>query len=185
MAQRQGIALGPVELVNRYAKAQTNGYYYLTSVQYVSPLPAPGNFKSDIKTILSTMIVQDNVIYSYHIKAIKALLETALSHYHVYDDFYQIPTYNGAYGNYGYNDDNGGAGDRKTYSEVKNSSRTVVASPQGGGGFTYSSELSDSALPVAGVDVGDKILSDDYLLMKTATANIKTHTHLISDRKTA
>ena len=185
MAQRQGIALGPVESVNRYAKAQANSYYYLTGIQYVSPLPTPGNFKSDLRTILSTMIVQDNVIYSYHIKAIKALLETAVSHYHVYDDFYQIPTYSGAYGNYGYNDDNGGAGDRKTYSEVKNSTRTITAYPQGGGGFTYSDELGALPLPVVGIEVGDKILADDYLLMKVATENIKTHTHLISDRKSA
>lgn len=185
MAQRQGIVLGPVESVNRYAKLQANGYYYLTSVQYISPLPTPGNFKSDLRILLSTMIVQDNIIYSYHIKAIKALLETAVSHYHVYDDYYQIPTYNGAYGNYGYTDDNGGAGDRNTFSEVKNSSRTVVMYDQEGGGFTYSNELGDLPLPVIGVEVGDKILSDDYLLMKTATDNIKSHTHLISDRKSA
>ena len=185
MAQRQGIVLGPVESVNRYAKVQTNGFYYLTTVPYVSPLPTPGNFKSDLKTILSTMIVTDNIIYSYHIKALKALVETAVSHYHVYDDYYQIPTYSGAYGNYGYTDDNGGAGDRRTFSETKNSSRTIVASPQDGGGFTYSSELADSALPVAGINVGDKILSDDYLLMKAATLNVKSHTHLISDRKSA
>ena len=87
MAQRQGIVLGPVESVNRYAKPQANGYSYLTAVDYISYLPTPGTYKSDLRTLLSTMIVQNNIIYSYHIKSLKALLETALSHYHVYDDF--------------------------------------------------------------------------------------------------
>lgn len=186
MAQRQGIVLGPIATTQRQPKTQLGGVSYKVGVDYQSPLTPPGTYKADIKTLLGEMFVQDVIIRAVHMECLRALINTMNSHYHVYDDYYQVPTYAGAYGDYGYTDTNSGAGDRNTYSEEKASGvpkhgvdRTVL-------GQTvidyFDLSYTDVRVPLKGIAYGDKIYADDFNCFRTATAELAKHGHPITDR---
>lgn len=186
MAQRQGIVLGPLATTQRQAKIQINGTSYKLGVEYVSPLSATGSYKSDIKTLLDSMFVQDTIIRAVHMECLRRLINSVNSHYHVYDDYYQVPTYSGAYGDLGYNDSNGGAGDRNTYSEEKTSGVPRYTVPRVVLGQTvydyYNLTYPDLSPSLKGIALGDKIYADDYLCFKIATDQLGSHSHTISDR---
>jgi hypothetical protein len=181
MAQRQGIALGPLAQTSR----NTTGIF--ASTGYVTPIPGGSNFLVDANG-LATNIARNSVIYGYQHLALKRIYEVAVSHYHSFTDAYQVPTYGGAYGNLGYNDSNGGAGDRNNYNSTAYSDYPrygTVGYFKGVPFVTYVAMTYPLSLPISNFSRGLRIYRDDYEVLRTGIIELMSHSHLIIDRTSA
>lgn len=183
MAVRQGIVLGPI------AQTQRNSFQLLVTTGYTSPIPPYNTGYAQDGTNLSNAsagpLRTGQVIYGYHHLALKRLIETANSHYHQYQDYYQVPTYGGAYGNYGYTDANGGAGDRNSYYEVKNTGYPqyhTVINFKGIYINAYNNFTYPTTLPITTFYRGYTIYASDYNILRTAITELGDHGHTILDR---
>lgn len=183
MATRQGIVLGPI------AQTQRNAYSLLVTTGYTTPIP-PYNttYAQDainMNNASSGPLRTGQVIYAYHHLALKRLTETANSHYHAFQDFYQVPTYGGAYGNLGYNDFNGGAGDRTSYFENKSSGYPLYYYTFVWKGITLGATSAltyPTSIPITGFSSGLTIYAADYSRLKVALTELSSHAHTINDR---
>jgi len=178
MATRQGIALGPIQQTQRFDSGFT------VSTGYASPIPGGSSYPVD-SAGLATNISRSTVIYGYQHLALKRLYECAVSHYHNVLDYYQVPTYGGAYGNLGYNDSNGGAGDRTTYYEA----RTTDYPRYGQVGYfkgmpivTYVTMTYPLSLPAYNFARGLRIYRDDYMVLRLGCIELGSHSHLYNER---
>jgi hypothetical protein len=181
MATRQGIALGPLAQTYR----NTTGLF--ASTGYVTPIPGGSNFLVDANG-LATNIARSTVIYGYQHLALKRIYEVAVSHYHSVTDYYQVPTYGGAYGNLGYNDSNGGAGDRNAYGSTVYSGYPrygIVFYLKGIPIVSYLDMTYPLSLPISNFSRGLRIYRDDYEVLRTGIIELMSHSHLINDRTSA
>ena len=184
MAQRQGIVLGPITQTSRLPISSTPS----VTTGYVTPIPPYNTGYSQDATNLATNIAASTLIYGYQSLALKRLYECAASHYHRYNDYYQVPTYGGAYGNLGYNDNNGGAGDRNTYYEAKSTDYPrygILTNWKGIVFWSYYTLTYPLSVPITNFSAGLVIYQSDYNKMVTATVELKTHSHIIKDRTSA
>jgi hypothetical protein len=182
MAARQGIAVGPTAQTGRNQWVPP-----LSSVTYTSPIPGSTGGGADLNNMLSTWFQAGQIIYYVHIEALRRGINYWLNHYHQYADYYQVPTYGGAYGNQGWTDSNGGAGDRNSYWRLSNSAGPKIATLSSGkyGAFWAYSDLTRTNVSASSLGVGLKILASDYQPMSTAVTEIKSHSHVINDQTSA
>jgi len=181
MATRQGIALGPI------AQTSRNTVGLFVSTGYASPIPGGSTYPVD-SAGLATNITGGTVIYGYQHLALKRMYECAVSHYHVTTDYFQVPTYGGAYGNLGYDDSNGGAGDRTTYSQPTYSDYPrygQVSSFKGVPLITYLAMTYPLSLPVYNFSRGYRIYADEYMILRLGCIELGSHSHLINERTSA
>lgn len=179
MATRQGIALGPIAMTER---ATLLGLFVSTG--YASVIPGGSSYSVDAAG-LATNIAPSTIIYGYQMQALKRLYECAVSHYHAVNDHFQVPTYGGAYGNLGYNDSNGGAGDRTTYSQATYSDYPrygVQGSFKGIPTVSYFSMTYPLSLPISNFSRGLRIYAYDYDILRTGCYELNSHSHLVNER---
>jgi hypothetical protein len=178
MATRQGIALGPI------AQTQRSTTSIGISTGYATPIPGGSNYQND-SAGLAVNIARYTVIYGYQHLALKRMYELAASHFHFVNDYYQIPTYGGAYGNLGYNDSNGGAGDRTTYYETRSTDYPrygSVGSFKGIPIVTYVALTYPLSLPISNFGRGLRIYASDYAVLRVGVIEMGTHSHLYNER---
>ena len=178
MATRQGIALGPIQQTQRFTTSIG------ISTGYATPIPGGTNYVADSAGLAANVNPQ-TVIYGYQHLALKLMYELAVSHFHFVNDYYQVPTYGGAYGNLGYNDSNGGAGDRTTYYETRTTDypRTgVKGSFKGIPTVSYFAMTYPLSLPIGNFSRGLKIYRDDYIVLRQGVIELSQHSHLYNER---
>ena len=181
MATRQGIALGPIQ------QTQRSTTMLGISTGYATPIPGGTNYQAD-SAALAINISPNTVIYGYQHLALKRMYELAVSHFHFVNDYYQVPTYGGAYGNLGYNDSNGGAGDRNTYFDVRTTDYPRYGSPGSFKGIpivTYVAMTYPLTLPAYNFARGLRIYRDDYMVLRLGCIELGSHSHLLNERTSA
>ena len=178
MATRQGIALGPIQMTQRSTTLLG------ISTGYATPIPGGTNYVND-SAALAANVNPQTVIYGYQHLALKRMYELAVSHFHFVNDYYQVPTYGGAYGNLGYTDTNGGAGDRTTYFDVRTTDypRTGIrGSFKGIPTVSYFEMTYTLSLPITNFSRGLRIYASDYTILRQGVIEIGQHSHLINER---
>ena len=130
------------------------------------------NPKNLFNTISSTTVntlkismAAGNKIYASDVNSLISLYNTMNSHYHRYDDAYQLPTYGTGYGdNPGGALSGAGTWDRTNYYEDKDTSVPV------------------SGASIGGISVGNTITASKHNEIATQSRNLSSHYHTINDR---
>jgi hypothetical protein len=117
----------------------------------------------DVNTVntLKSSMVSGNVMYASDVNTLINLYNTMNSHYHRYDDAYQLATYGAGYGNWP------GAGDRNNYYEDKDTSYPV--------GATAIATVANTTTATA----------SKHNEIAGQSRTMKTHYHTINDRTAA
>lgn len=110
-----------------------------------------GSLGTDIAN-LRAVIAAGQTVTASHINSLSTLINTAMGHYHTYDDAYQLATF-------------GNNGDRNNYYVDKNT----------GAPFSKPSDLGN-------VSAGTDITASHHNTMRNAADFLRSHYHQIDDR---